>query len=163
MSLGEISPLDSFGNQIWKPEPDPRNLAKLFLQLIAVGNKEGLISNKEVKLCVSGLRAAIFDKAPMLDPDARIPLPIEESFEEYEERMKMEKIEWDRARDEKVALAPLPIDVDTVNPIQEWIDSQGGLDNVLKAIQKNGWPDTSSWEKGGKRFTVADIKRFGKT
>ena len=49
------------------------------------------------------------------------------------------------------------------DPIQEWIGVQGGLDNVLKAIQKNGWADNSSWEKDGKRFTVADIKRLGKT
>lgn len=51
----------------------------------------------------------------------------------------------------------------SADPIQEWIDVQGGLDNVLKAIQKNGWADTSSWEKEGRKFTVADIKRLGKT
>ena len=162
MSLGEIfNPVDSFGNPIWKHEPDPRSQAKLFLQLLTMGNGLGIISDEQVKFSVLKLKGVIFDKPSVLAPDAKVPLPV--SSEEYEEFKREEEARWRRTQDKLVMSAPLPVDDVTTNQLHEWIASRGGLDNVLKAIQKNEWADTSSWEKVGKKFTVADIKRLGKT
>lgn len=162
MSQNEIfNPVDSFGNQIWKPEPDPRSSARIFLQLVAIGNKADVISDEQMKFYVSELRRAIFDRSSVVDLDAKIPLPV--SFEEYERFQREEEAKRRKVQDELAMLAPFPIDNAIINPIQEWINAQGGLDNVLNAIQKNGWADTSSWEKDGRKFMVADIKRLGKT
>jgi len=108
-----------------------------------------------------GLRGQIFD---ILFRAGYNPLEEERKYLESEWRYVAQDAKSMVSMSEALQPIEVPVLLEApTDPMQEWIDAQGGLDSVLKAIQKNGWADTSSWEKDGKKFTVADIKRLGKT
>lgn len=156
MPLGEaFNPLDSFGNQIWQADSNPRTFAKAFLLYLSGEVKAGRVPNATAIGMLSRLREAI-------SPSARI------SWNGYVPTTCC--VKQDRQTNIVLSeefLIPEPISQEDLRKIDEvkssiekFVEASGGSQRVLSAIEKNKWPDASTWEFDGKKFSVVDVKVF---
>lgn len=147
-----LNALDALRASSFQPDFDPVvGKAISIVKFLNLAEKAGEISHDQSSRLATQLYNA------MRDAGYNLPL-----LAQKPPRDEIETLPQTAFRPEASPVPYEPIET-PVDPIYEWINAQGGLDNVLKAIQKNSWADTSSWEKDGRRFTVADIKRLGKT
>jgi hypothetical protein len=151
MPLGEtFNPLDSFGNQIWQPDPNPRLLAKVFLLYLSGEVKAGRVSNERAMGMLSRLREVI---SP----------PVKIGWEEYIPTTCYTG-QTDTNNEPFVPL-PLPeVEIERVkrtkSSIEKWVEARGGSQRVLKAVRENQWINTAIWEYEGNKFAVVDVRFF---
>lgn len=156
MPIGEtFSPLDPFGNQIWQADPNPRTLAKSWLLYLDGEIKTGREPNEKAARMLSQLREVISS-------------PVSISWDTYipttcciKENSQTNVVLSERpSTPEPISQEDLIKIDETKNSIEKFVKTSGGSQSVLRAIEKNKWPDASTWEFNGKKFAVTDAKAF---